>query len=965
MKKIISFLGLFIALVLHVHASPVSVSKALQVAQRFFATTSPSNQGELKVQFTAKGTPTEPDKTQKNTNGINTQSLKTASTHALYYVINRGESNGYVVVSGDDRVQPVLAYADKGGLTEDEIEHHPSIKWMFDEYKNQIQWAINNMEDKQNAGFRRIFASTRAANYQTEIQPLLAFNNDRATRLPHAIQWGQSWPFNLYAPNYVYGNTSYPTVAGCVATAICTVLRWHQWPNKATGAVSYYWRGQKLSLNFDGSGAENKAYDWTQMPAAVSHNGYDLSNNRKLSNTQADNIGRLLRDIGYSVQMSYGPASTGGSGAYVYNAPNALTEHFGYKQDLRFLQRDNYSTKAWLKEIKSEMEDYGPVIYAGFSARGGHCFVLDGYATNGYVHVDWGWNGSENGWYLLDVLQPGSEGIGGGGGGYRSSQQMLRYLSPNRPDNERPQPKPQPQPDNKQTVDLYIHKAAKNTFKQSTGNATVTIEVGNRGNASFNDQLALSLYKEGDSQSTIIAYANATIAGSASKAVSFNINTTQLQPDTYYLVVNYLSNSTYKAIQTVAGTLTIESNSPTPTPTPTPISNEVKIFAGAKCFASALEGEAIKIPVSLSNEGRATYKGTMRLYACTGDESNLGNKTLISEGVGTLSSNVQAVFTFYTNSNFKQLKNTNGAKGTKWNIALSYVLNNKEVFVTLGDDKKNPCIGELTINSSNDNDNDNPVVGNHDVELQSVYFYQNGTYLGADYATIYRTSGNVTARVYLKSTNGYTGPIRFFVTSTSRSYNAENGLLVEKNIKINPSTNGYVDITFDISKFGISTYYLNILHSTGQTGYWKYNPLKEVPFYVRTNWYYGVMPSEGNSDTTPTQGETLHFNEAPSSCCVTQSIGLDLGNTNIENGTITGINSNDISKGMNIYPTAATSVLNVESAKATSAQIFNGNGVLMEKVELREGNNQINISHYTAGVYILKTNEHTSRFIKK
>ena len=67
MKKIISFLGLFIALVLHVHASPVSVSKALQVAQRFFATTSPANQGELKVQFTAKGTPTEPDKTQKNT----------------------------------------------------------------------------------------------------------------------------------------------------------------------------------------------------------------------------------------------------------------------------------------------------------------------------------------------------------------------------------------------------------------------------------------------------------------------------------------------------------------------------------------------------------------------------------------------------------------------------------------------------------------------------------------------------------------------------------------------------------------------------------------------------------------------------------------------------------------------------------------------------------------------------------
>ena len=72
---------------------------------------------------------------------------------------------------------------------------------------------------------------------------------------------------------------------------------------------------------------------------------------------------------------------------------------------------------------------------------------------NGFVHVDWGWNYSSNGWHKLNVLRPGQEGIGGGSGGYSSDQQMLRYLKPDRNDdpdpepNPNPEPKPDPQPD--------------------------------------------------------------------------------------------------------------------------------------------------------------------------------------------------------------------------------------------------------------------------------------------------------------------------------------------------------------------------------------------------------------------------------------------------------------------------------------------------------------------------------------
>ena len=39
-------------------------------------------------------------------------------------------------------------------------------------------------------------------------------------------------------------------------------------------------------------------------------------------------------------------------------------------------------------------------------------FVLDGYTTKDYYHVNWGWGGLANGYYLLTALNPAAQGIG-------------------------------------------------------------------------------------------------------------------------------------------------------------------------------------------------------------------------------------------------------------------------------------------------------------------------------------------------------------------------------------------------------------------------------------------------------------------------------------------------------------------------------------------------------------------------
>ena len=67
--------------------------------------------------------------------------------------------------------------------------------------------------------------------------------------------------------------------------------------------------------------------------------------------------------------------------------------------------------------MKNELDNNRPVIYAGFcvttKGTSGHSFVLDGYTTQDYFGVNWGWGGYCNGYFRLDAMNPSGSGIGG------------------------------------------------------------------------------------------------------------------------------------------------------------------------------------------------------------------------------------------------------------------------------------------------------------------------------------------------------------------------------------------------------------------------------------------------------------------------------------------------------------------------------------------------------------------------
>jgi hypothetical protein len=67
--------------------------------------------------------------------------------------------------------------------------------------------------------------------------------------------------------------------------------------------------------------------------------------------------------------------------------------------------RENYSDEYWNSLMRREIEANCPIFYAGYTTdMAGHAFVLDGVDDNNYFHVNWGWGGPYNGFFLLDNL---------------------------------------------------------------------------------------------------------------------------------------------------------------------------------------------------------------------------------------------------------------------------------------------------------------------------------------------------------------------------------------------------------------------------------------------------------------------------------------------------------------------------------------------------------------------------------
>lgn len=306
------------------------------------------------------------------------------TNNAPYYAFNLEQ--GYVIVSGDDEMTELVGYAENGFFDAENVP--PQMQLWLDGYAEYVA-AVQSGKAKA----RKILLSDSPS---VVVEPLVS------------TKWNQDAPFNNFAPEYTDDNNNTQRCAtGCAATAMAQIMKFHNWPEQGVGHYSY----EHQSFGTISSDFSKHVYDWTNM--------IDRYNNGEYSNVQADAVALLMKDCGVSLNMNYGPVS----GASIYSYTPAFKNYFRYSS--RTVNRSGCETAEFTRIITDELQEGRPIIYCGTGEDGGHAFVVDGYDTNYFLHVNWGWGGYSDGYFDMNYMDPAGLGIGGGSGAFKWNQGIV------------------------------------------------------------------------------------------------------------------------------------------------------------------------------------------------------------------------------------------------------------------------------------------------------------------------------------------------------------------------------------------------------------------------------------------------------------------------------------------------------------------------------------------------------------
>ena len=336
MKRITS---LTIILLLHfvcvhtLYGGVRSVEEARVIAGQFMAE---SKKGVSSSELTRRAMASSADAEPMHL--VYTQMQYSEYTPALYVFTH--SSDGYVIVSADDRTRTILGYSSESSIAEENMPANMRV-WM-QMYADEIARL-----DETTPVSSRLCTSV---DYYPTIEPLLG-----------QTTWNQSEPYNNHCP--IDMTTGERSVTGCMATATAQVMYHHKHPHSGTGSYSYNWRGNTLSVDF--SQAE---YDWDNMLPTYRNGNY--------TQIESDAVAQLMYHVGVACHMDY---SSVASGAGMGSSMVALMQFFDYDAGIEVLPKDYMDEETMLSKMAEDLQASRPIQIEALTKKyEGHAFVCDG-----------------------------------------------------------------------------------------------------------------------------------------------------------------------------------------------------------------------------------------------------------------------------------------------------------------------------------------------------------------------------------------------------------------------------------------------------------------------------------------------------------------------------------------------------------------------------------------------------------
>lgn len=312
------------------------------------------------------------------------------------YHIFRMDETGFVTIAASDHFEPVIGYS-----FESDYLPNPASTFIMNAYARWI--AECEKEDVSYKGVSEKWQQYLSDDFTAEptrnptVGPLVT------------TKWSQETFYNTLCPWDSRGPDQH-VVTGCVATAMAQIMNYHGHPHSGLLGSSYtpapYGR---ITIMF-----RDHTYNYNANPNRPT--GY------------SNEMAKLLYHCGVAVQMGYTPT---GSGAHSVSAMDALVSHFKYDSAWLY-ERGNFNEiEEWRTILKTDLNKLRPLYYSANDGQGGHAFILDGYDEDGKFHINWGWGGSYDGYFVVvDNYQEDDEYNPGHNMGYTLGMSCGRLIFP-------------------------------------------------------------------------------------------------------------------------------------------------------------------------------------------------------------------------------------------------------------------------------------------------------------------------------------------------------------------------------------------------------------------------------------------------------------------------------------------------------------------------------------------------------
>lgn len=358
----------------------------------------------------------------RSTESVITQDNEEIELYAFSLSDAKGDSAGFAIASGDERLPAILAYSDNGNLENDITDDflYSFFLRLPDYINNKIAEYNNINEEELNTAIKKAENKPEDSRGTTSYIKII---EQYGPLVP--VEWGQRAPYSDVINSK---NNDTGLLSGCVAIAISQIMASHK---HATGGN----------------------YNWDKMTSKTSAKYLDSSTKNM--------VATLVYNVAEAVHMDYGKDGSGANSKYAddcfdkmgYSTPSSLQ---GYNLDIVKASLKNGNsvyTRANAKKTTNKVKIFGITVYSSTSYSEGHAYVVDGYSVRTqkititipfsgkttievpftYLHVNFGWSGYKNGYYAAGTFDSNAGPAftrAGTSGNYQYNIEVLPNVSP-------------------------------------------------------------------------------------------------------------------------------------------------------------------------------------------------------------------------------------------------------------------------------------------------------------------------------------------------------------------------------------------------------------------------------------------------------------------------------------------------------------------------------------------------------